>query len=112
MRVELDGGLVVLLRHGGVAAALELLGFWGRCLGFAGGGLGRAGRAGPGFGRAAAAGGASGGFAFEFLVHAVDAEEGLAAEGGLHGGFVGGVHVEGVGDAGLGDFDRFGVFGG
>ena len=37
-------------------------------------------------------------------------EEVLLADGGGHVGFGGGVDVEGVGDAGGGDLDGFGVF--
>ena len=36
----------------------------------------------------------------------------MPADGFLHGGFVARVHVEGVGDAGLRDFDAVGVVGG
>ena len=58
-------------------------------------------------------GGAGGGFAaFEFLVDAVDGEEGSVADGVFQVGLVVRVDVEGVGDAGLGDFDAFLVFGG
>ena len=56
-------------------------------------------------------GGLCGILALEFLVHAVDAEEVLAAEGVFHGGFVFGVDVEAFGYAVGGDFDGVGVFG-
>ena len=97
--VEVDGGGVVFARHGGVAFGFEEFGFRGRGGGAGGGG---------GFWfrcRAAGAAGACAGvFAFEFFVDAVDAEEGLRADCVGHVGFVGGVDVEGVGDAGGGDF--------
>ena len=102
--VEIDGGRVVFARHGGVALGFEEFGFWG------GGGhrwlFGRSGAA------AARAGGGRGGvvFAFEFFIDAVDAQEGLRADGVGRVGFVGGVDVEGVGDAGGGDFDALRVF--
>lgn len=83
--VEVDGGLVVLLCHGGIALALEslgllLLGVGGStaCGSTAGGGGGaRGARAGP-----------------ELLVDGVDLEQVLGAGGGLDGGGVGGVNLE------------------
>ena len=107
--VEVDGGGVVLARHGGVALGFEELGFR------RGGGYGlRFGCAGAGCAAARSRCGASGSriFAFEFLVDAVDAQKRLRADGVGHVGFVGGVDVEGVGDAGGGDFYALGVFGG
>lgn len=111
--VEVDGRLVVFARHGGVALAFEELAFRGcdagsSSAGVFGGGWG----CGAAFCRAARAGCAGGGFAFEFLVDAVNREKGLGADGVVHVGFVGGVDVEGVGDAGGGYFDGLGVFGG
>ncbi len=103
--VEGYGGGVVLARHGGVALGFEGFRFRGR-----GGGGSWFGGAGC-WVAAAGCGGGGGVFAFEFLVDAVDAEEGLRADGVGRVGFVGGVDVEGVGDAGGGDLDAFGVFG-
>lgn len=101
--VEGDGGRVVFACHGGVALGFEGLGFR------------RRGGHGGGFGCASTAGriggwGCGGVFALEFLVNAVDAQEGLRADGVGHVGFVGRVDVEGVGDARSGYFDAFGVF--
>ena len=95
LSVEVDGGGVVFARHGGVAFGFEEFGFRGR-----GGGAG--GSCGCWFRCRAACAGV---FAFEFFVDAVDAEEGLRADCVGHVGFVGGVDVEGVGDAGGGDFN-------
>ena len=129
-RVEGYGCCVVFARHGGVALGFEEFGFGGcgargGAGGFAGsaaadaagsgfiGGGGCCRGGGTAFGGAAGAGrGAGCGFAFEFFVDGVDGEEGLGADGVGHVGFVGGVDVEGVGDAGGGDFDGFAVFGG
>lgn len=77
-----------------------------------GGGAGGAGGRGGGaaFGGGGGAGWGGGrGFAFEFLVHAIDGEEVLRADSVGQLGLVGGVDVEGVGDAGGGDLDGLGV---
>lgn len=108
--VEVDGGRVVLARHGGVALGFEEFGFRGR-----GGHGGRFWGVGSGCcaaaGRSTACSGGAGVFAFEFFVDAVDTQKRLRADGVCHVGFVGGVDVEGVGDAGGGYFYAFAIFG-
>lgn len=108
--IEIDGGGVVFARHGGVALGFE--GFGGGGRGGWGGGL-RFIIGGGGGGWCSSGACSSGGvFALEFLVNAVDAQEGLRADGVGHVGFVAGVDAEGVGDTGGGYFYALGVFGG
>ena len=110
LAVEGDGGRVVFARHGGVALGFEGFGF--RRRGGHGWLFGRGGAAAAAAGTTAIAGAGGGVFAFEFFVDAVDAQEGLGADGVGRVRFVGGVDVEGVGDARGGNFDTLGVLGG
>lgn len=100
LRVQLDGLAVVLLRHGGVALALEGLGLLLLLL-----------RRGGSTGSAGTAGG-RGLRRLELLVDGVDLEEVLGADGGGDGGRVGGVDLEGLGDAVDGHVDGVAVVGG
>lgn len=114
-----DGFGVVFARHGGVAAGFEEFGFGG-CGGYCCGvcvgggfGCGCAGAcSGAGYSSSSCGRRSGGVFSFELFVNAVDAQEGLRADGVGHVGFVGGVDVVGVGDAGGGYFYAFAVFGG
>lgn len=99
-------------RRGGRGGGARIRGHGVAFVVVVGGGAGGAG----GWGGGAAFGGGGGagwgggrGFAFEFLVHAIDGEEVLRADSVGQLGLVGGVDVEGVGDAGGGDLDGLGV---
>ncbi|OJJ73979.1 hypothetical protein ASPBRDRAFT_525155 [Aspergillus brasiliensis CBS 101740] len=97
--VEIDSGLVVLAGHGTVTLGLQLIGL----------GSGSASRRLLAF---TSLGRVAGGLVAELLVDTVDAGQGLSTHGILHSSLVGGINLEGIGDARLGDLDGFGVVGG
>lgn len=99
--VEVDGGAVVLLCHGGISFTLESVGLL--LLLFTEGFRRR---------RGGATCCALCGSGLELLVDGVDLQQVLGAEGGLDGGGVCRVDLEGLGDAVDGDVDGVLVLGG
>ncbi|PWY83218.1 hypothetical protein BO94DRAFT_121694 [Aspergillus sclerotioniger CBS 115572] len=96
--VQIDGSGIVLASHGTVALRLQLirLGRRGTRLGLLFTGLGRVAR----------------GLVPQLLVDTVDAGQRLSTQSILHSSLVRRVDLEGIGNAGLGDLDGFGVIGG
>ena len=101
--VRVDGSVVVLARHCGITLRLQLIRLRSGSTGLGSGRLAFLGW------RRAAGRGIGGRFIPELLVHAVDGRQRLPTHGILNGGLVGWVYLEGIRDAGLGDFDRFRV---